>query len=317
MVKVCVIGAGVIGLSSALRIIELHPDAEVIVIADKFSPVTTTDVSGGFWEPHLLGDTPEEKIRQWSGRTLEHMTLLANTDCAKYTGASVVSGYQMSADPNTKAPFWTDLVSNFRVLTQDELKDYKDMKFGFFYTTVMLEPQMYLQWLMKRYSVKSLFIRILLWLESYIRFILFAQARAPWIKEFGIFVLQDGLAYILPSSSYVVMGGVEYRGDWNTEVSSKDKKLIWENCTKYVPSLTEAVIDSDCVGLRPSRPSVRLELETVNLKGKIMPIIHNYGHGGAGVTLHWGCAEEVAHLVTGIIKMDSSTLKGKTILSKM
>ena len=63
MVKVCVIGAGVIGLSSALRIIEQHPEVEVTVIADKFSPATTTDVSGGFWEPHLLGDTPQEKIR--------------------------------------------------------------------------------------------------------------------------------------------------------------------------------------------------------------------------------------------------------------
>lgn len=62
MVKICVVGAGVIGLSSALRIIEAHPRAEVIVIADKFSPSTTSDVSGGFWEPHLLGDTLKEKV---------------------------------------------------------------------------------------------------------------------------------------------------------------------------------------------------------------------------------------------------------------
>ena len=43
------------------------------------------------------------------------------------------------------------------------------------------------------------------------------------------------------------------------------------------------------VGLRPVRPSVRLEAE-----GRV---IHCYGHGGAGVTLSWGCADEVTQLV--------------------
>ena len=37
------------------------------------------------------------------------------------------------------------------------------------------------------------------------------------------------------------------------------------------------------------RPEVRLEAE-----GRT---VHCYGHGGAGVTLSWGCAEEVSRLV--------------------
>lgn len=152
MVKVCVIGAGVIGLSSAVRVLERHPTADVIVMADRFSPNTTSDVSGGFWEPHLLGDTPEEKIRQWSGKTFDHMMYLATTDCAKYTGACIVSGYQLNEDPNAEVPFWKDLVKNFRLLTKEETNQFPDMQSGFFYTTIMLEPRLYLQWLMKRFQ---------------------------------------------------------------------------------------------------------------------------------------------------------------------
>ena len=49
------------------------------------------------------------------------------------------------------------------------------------------------------------------------------------------------------------------------------------------------------VGLRPARPSVRLEAEGTASGGRV---VHCYGHGGAGVTLSWGCADEVAALVS-------------------
>ncbi len=47
-------------------------------------------------------------------------------------------------------------------------------------------------------------------------------------------------------------------------------------------------------GYRPGRRGgIRLEL--VQEFGK--PVVHNYGHGGAGVTLSWGCAEKVAKII--------------------
>lgn len=53
----------------------------------------------------------------------------------------------------------------------------------------------------------------------------------------------------------------------------------------------------DC-GLRPVRAEVALKRETL---GAGRYVIHNYGHGGAGVTLSWGCAQEVVALVGGLI----------------
>ena len=47
-------------------------------------------------------------------------------------------------------------------------------------------------------------------------------------------------------------------------------------------------------GLRPFRAGTyKLEPEQVGMKY----VVHNYGHGGAGITMSWGCAEEVASLV--------------------
>ena len=47
-------------------------------------------------------------------------------------------------------------------------------------------------------------------------------------------------------------------------------------------------------GVRPYRNgSYRLDAETAS--GKF--IVHNYGHGGAGITLSWGCAAKVRDIV--------------------
>ena len=60
------------------------------------------------------------------------------------------------------------------------------------------------------------------------------------------------------------------------------------------PTLKRAKIVDQWVGLRPFRMGgVRLEYEYY--KGKVH-VIHNYGHGGSGVTLSWGCAKEVANI---------------------
>ena len=64
---------------------------------------------------------------------------------------------------------------------------------------------------------------------------------------------------------------------------------IRDRCAEVEPRLKGARIIGRRVGLRPTRPAVRLESE---LRGDTR-VIHNYGHGGAGITLSWGCAREV------------------------
>lgn len=72
-------------------------------------------------------------------------------------------------------------------------------------------------------------------------------------------------------------------------ISEKDTKKILDDVYELFPSLKEAPIENVWVGLRPSRPSLRLESEFMHEK----LVVHNYGHGGSGITLAMGTAEDV------------------------
>ena len=71
------------------------------------------------------------------------------------------------------------------------------------------------------------------------------------------------------------------------------------DCAAVDTRLATARIIEHRVGFRPARPQVRLEAEdAVAADGSSARLlVHNYGHGGAGVTLSWGCARAVASLV--------------------
>ena len=62
--KVCVIGAGIIGTTTAYQIKKRFPNAQVDIVAEIFSPNTTSDFTAGYWMPYLNPDTPKSLVRQ-------------------------------------------------------------------------------------------------------------------------------------------------------------------------------------------------------------------------------------------------------------
>lgn len=60
--QICVIGGGIIGVTSALAIKEKFPNFNVTIFADKYTPNTTGDGSAGFWDPYLIQETPDVDI---------------------------------------------------------------------------------------------------------------------------------------------------------------------------------------------------------------------------------------------------------------
>jgi D-amino-acid oxidase len=103
----------------------------------------------------------------------------------------------------------------------------------------------------------------------------------------------DGITYIVPRGEDCILGGTAEPGEWETTPDPAVARAIVRRCAELEPRLAEARILEHRVGLRPGRPAVRLEAETLPGGARV---IHCYGHGGAGVTLSWGCADEVAEL---------------------
>lgn len=68
-----------------------------------------------------------------------------------------------------------------------------------------------------------------------------------------------------------------------------------------VPSLKGAVVEKHLVGLRPHRDPVRVEKEIMDLGVNKLKIVHNYGHGGYGVTTAPGTAMYACSLVKEVL----------------
>ena len=99
----------------------------------------------------------------------------------------------------------------------------------------------------------------------------------------------EGPTYVVPREHDVVVGGTAQEGEWSRTPDPRTAEQVLARATRLVPQLEGARVLAHRVGLRPARPSVRLE--------RVGDVVHCYGHGGAGVTLSWGCADEVVSLV--------------------
>lgn len=136
-----------------------------------------------------------------------------------------------------------------------------------------------------------------------------------------IFVFDDnpagGLTYILPREDGCKIGGTYLPDEWDTTVSEQEQEVILQRAFSVLPELAKGKIRNRKAGLRPGRPGIRLEQDlsfnapkTGSYLAKPM-LFHNYGHGGSGWTVHWGCALSAAKLILDALSSASSTPNAK------
>lgn len=111
--------------------------------------------------------------------------------------------------------------------------------------------------------------------------------------------------YILPrNDDKLWLGGLVQPNQWDKDLTmdSPSVRRMFDNVKEFYPPLGnygDDDVEEVLIGLRPARKggNIRLEWDAVSPS-----VLHNYGHGGAGVTLSWGCANEVGAMVDHALK---------------
>jgi D-amino-acid oxidase len=114
----------------------------------------------------------------------------------------------------------------------------------------------------------------------------------------------EGMRNIMPHANHIMLGGTAEDSAEETP-DPQTSKAILDRCRRLVPALKEAKVTENLVGLRPyRRTGIRVEPEDTGLDRSMRPgtkkVVHNYGHGGSGVTFSWGCANEVVRIIKGL-----------------
>lgn len=308
---VLVIGAGVIGLTTAVVLAE---SGLAVRIRSRQPPQhTTSAAAGAMWGPHLAN---HHSVPRWSRESLRVFGELAGHAA---TGVRLLDGLEVSRTP-TSAPDWMAQLDSFRECRPADLP--AGFATGWHYTAPVIDMPVYLGYLADRLleaggkldagTVTSLdevstHAPIAVNCAGAGACQLVPDPRVTPTRGQLVVVDNPGLdtflaeetgaspdmAYIIPHGDRLLLGSSAEAGNADLNPDRQTADAIVRRCAELAPAVEGARIRAHRVGVRPVRSHVRVELQ--RLDG--CHLIHNYGHGGAGVTLSWGCAADVLSIV--------------------
>lgn len=314
---VLVLGGGVIGLTTA--VVSAESGRRVRVWAREPAPATTSAVAGGLWWPYRI--EPEALVGDWSLASLSVYEALA--DRPEETGVRLVSGVHAGIRLAGLGP-WAAQVDGLREVGPAGLPT--GFGFGLRARIPLIDMPVHLGWLTRRLEAAGGHVeaREALSLpqaetesgasvvvnctglgarelvpDSSVRPVRgqLVVVENPGVEEWFTAVdhASSATTYLIPQPGRLLLGGTAEEDDWDTAPRKATADAIVERCARIRPEVAGARVLAHRVGLRPARDAgVRIDSE--RLPGGAL-LVHNYGHGGAGVTVAWGCAEAAAALI--------------------
>ena len=301
MRRVIVVGAGVVGLSCAVRLLEAGH--RVDVVARDLPLETTSSVAAAVWSPYAK---PQEHVVRWARTAYDTFATLCDDEAA---GVVMRTGTELFQQGDGDL-WWRDALPP-GAGPDRETSLPAGFASGLTMRTPVIEMPVYLSWLSDRVeelggSITRMNLSALPTVDDALvvnasgigaRLLGGDHTVAP-VRGQVVLVEQVGIdhwwidsgppTYIVPRSRDVVLGGTAIEGEWSRTPEPEVAESILARAAEIEPRLAGARILRHKVGLRPGRPSVRLERDG--------DVIHCYGHGGCGVTVSWGCADDVVDL---------------------
>ncbi len=303
---VIVVGGGVVGLTTAVTLAERG--LRVRVWSRDPAGATTSAVAGALWWPYRI--EPAERVGDWSLETLAVYEELSGAP--EETGVRRVAGLH-AGERFAALGDWAA-----------GLKDAVEVPEGLRVTLPLLDMPVHLAWLEQRLvaaggaverrtvtgfgeaaelspvvvNCTGLGARELV-PDAGVRPVRgqLVAVENPGIEEWYTEADPASAAttYFFPQPGRLVLGGTAEADDPRTEPDPETAREIVARCARIRAEIADARVLGHRVGLRPAREAgVRIEAEALPGGGLL---VHNYGHGGAGVTVAWGCARTAAALV--------------------
>jgi D-amino-acid oxidase len=308
-----VLGAGVAGLTTAVRLVAAG--CRVRVVSATPIEASTSYLAAAVWFPTHVG--PADRVTEWGRRTYD---VLAEQATRGIPGVVMRESLALYREAPAK-PEWADAVRGVRAATAAELPP--GYQYGLRFVVPLVEMPLYLPWLAERVRADGaeMYRRRIYSLgelaDDYVDAIVNCSGLAAreLVGDESVYPVRGqiarvtnpgltmsvrdenhpaGRAYVHPRAHDCILGGT-LEHSWDTTVNLDTAESILRRCHDIAPALAEATVIEHVVGLRPARPTVRLEEDTPEESGP--RILHNYGHGGAGITISWGCADEVVSLL--------------------
>lgn len=313
--KILILGAGVSGLSSGILL--LKKGYQVTIWAKELPPNTTSNKAAAAWAPYLCN--PKDKVTLWGKNSLDYF----GSEIAKDPKSGFIKRNTIGLFTDCREDqWWKDIVPGYKKVQASNLP--KNYQSGYEFEGLVVDTSYYMDYLVtlfKKLGGVLIQKEISSIQEAFAQYSVVINCtglgsrklfndqtiypvRGQMIKirpnGFNKVVADEegpnSLAVIIPRTKDIMLGGTTQGNNWNLEVNPEDSKDIMRKVTTLYPKFKDAEIIEESVGLRPVRPEIRLETQYFGDK----VVIHNYGHGGAGFTLSWGCAQEVVDLVHNV-----------------
>ncbi len=302
--RVTVVGAGVAGLTSAIELEARGHD--VTVVAAARGDAITSSVAGAVWFPYRAGESP--RVLAWAHRTRERLTRLAAS--APEAGVDLLTFYE--CDDDDEPPWWAAGVPVDRVRAP-----VVGAPPAWRFVAPRAIPALHLPWLeaQLRRPIEDARVDELATLPGDAIVVCAGLGARSLARDPGVeailgqviavlpgtipldvtFTDERGPApifYSIPRRDQVLLGGLSapFAGDTAPPPDPAVTARILEQCRAL--GWEPGPVVRERTGLRPVRSIPRVERDPDDPR-----IVHNYGHGGAGYTLGFACAEEVADLV--------------------